>query len=76
MMKFSNTFWSPYEQYRDRIGQAFTVTGKVDDNDKDPEVGDMYKIKFADGKEIVAWPEEVEVAAIADVKRQLNRKEL
>jgi hypothetical protein len=62
------TFVSPYDQYRDRIGQKFTVMRKItrrnitkaERTEYDPEVLPMYKIRFADGFETSAWPEEVE----------------
>lgn len=52
-------FWTPYDQYRDRMGQRFTILRELTDQEKDPEVGRMYKIRFADGTEIDAWPEEL-----------------
>ena len=60
---FRTTFWSPYEQHRDRVGQPFTVLGlKQPGADFDPqEVGEMYQIRFRDGTVIDAWPEEVEL---------------
>jgi hypothetical protein len=53
-IKYRETFTSPYPQYRDRIGQRFTVLHKIS------EVLPMYKIRFEDGHETSAWPEEVE----------------
>lgn len=58
----SFTFTSPYDQHADRIGQQATVTRHYteDDDQHDiSEVGPMYGIRFADGTEIEAWPEEV-----------------
>ena len=62
MTGFRETFVSPYEQYADRVGQKFTVLRELTDEEVgDPsEVGTMYQILFEDGKEIPAWPEEVE----------------
>ena len=56
---FRETFDSPFEQYEDRIGQRFTVIGKVDVTPNDPGSQELYRIRFADGAEIEAWPEEV-----------------
>ncbi len=55
-------FDSPYEQHRDRIGQPFTLVRTIDEPDEthDREVLPMYLIRFADGVEIEAWPEEVD----------------
>ena len=52
----------PHERPReDRIGQRFTVTGPAPEEDYDrEEVGRMWSIRFKDGTEITAWPEEVE----------------
>jgi hypothetical protein len=55
------TFHSPYDQYAERIGQRATVLGMVPHKDFDyAECGPMYRIRFEDGGEIEAWPEEVE----------------
>jgi hypothetical protein len=61
-VKYRETFVTPYDQYSDRIGQRFTVLAIIDKADAthDEEVLPMYRIKFVDGTEIEAWPEEVE----------------
>lgn len=58
---YRTTFRTPYDQHRDRTGQPFTVLQVIDtpDSDHDAEVRPMYRIRFADGTEIEAWPEEV-----------------
>lgn len=62
MTTYRKTFTSPYDQYADRRGQHFTVVGKVDPASYDyDECGIMYHIRFDDGTEIQAWPEEVEL---------------
>lgn len=55
------TFTTPYDQHRAREGQAFDVVAEIDkpDADHDAEVLPMFRIRFADGFEIEAWPEEV-----------------
>lgn len=53
------TFWTPYEQYRDKIGQTFTVLGSYKVNEGTEDEVTLYKIRLADGSEIGAWPEEV-----------------
>lgn len=59
---YRETFATPYDQYSDRRGQPFTVLGYADPStyDKD-EVGVQFRIRFEDGVEIVAWPEEVQM---------------
>jgi hypothetical protein len=67
---FRATFTTPFEQYRDRIGQPFTVNRKVtaetmtdvDRAEYDEECLPMYEITFADGYKTAAWPDEVEEA--------------
>ena len=67
-MKYRDTFTTPFDQYRDRIGQTFEVLRKItkrnataiDRAEYDLECLPMYKIRFADGHETSAWPEEIE----------------
>lgn len=56
-----STFNTPYEQYADRQGQEFELVRAITEPDAshDAEVLPMYVIRFADGEEIEAWPEEV-----------------
>jgi hypothetical protein len=59
----TGTFATKYDQHAQRNGQAFTVLGVVDPTTYDAaECGEMFTIRFADGVQIVAWPEEVESA--------------
>ena len=55
-------FHTPYEQYKEKDGFPFEIV-KVfdkDDNTHDiSEVGIMYLIKFSNGEQIEAWPEEL-----------------
>lgn len=55
------TFTTPFEQHADREGQPFTVLHVIDraDETHNAEVLPMYRIRFADGFETDAWPEEV-----------------
>ena len=62
----TGTFAAKYDQHAERNGQRFTVVGAVDPTTYDAEeCGTMYSIRFADGAEIEAWPEEVETAIVA-----------
>jgi hypothetical protein len=76
--KLRETFQSPWTigpencpDIQTRNGQPFTTVRKItarnlrkqpDASDFDREVLPMYGIRFADGVEILAWPEEVEAA--------------
>lgn len=55
------TFRSPYDQHADRNGQPFTLIRSITEPDDkhDEEVLPMHVIRFEDGTEIEAWPEEV-----------------
>lgn len=55
-------FKTPYSQYKHREGEEFTIVRKITEPDEnhDAEVLPVYIIRFADGEEITAWPEEVE----------------
>lgn len=64
--RFRYTFTSPWESLggrlcADYIGQPFTIVAVIDEPDDthDAEVLPMYRIRFADGFEVDAWPEEV-----------------
>ena len=62
----TGTFTAKYDQHAERNGQTFTVLGAVDPKTYDADdCGPMYSIRFADGAEIEAWPEEVESARVA-----------
>lgn len=57
------TFQTPYEGMREYVGRAFRILS-VHDHSTDPEVidedaGELYRIRFDDGVEIDAWPEEI-----------------
>jgi hypothetical protein len=55
------TFTTPYEQHKEREGQKIEVLAIISESDKthDVEVLPMYKVRFSDGVEIEAWPEEL-----------------
>lgn len=61
-MTIRTTFTTPYQQHADREGQPFEVLAKVTEpgDHHDAEVLPMYRIRFQDGTEVDAWPEEVE----------------
>ena len=53
-------FTTPYEQYKEREGQECEIVREKDHATFDyEEVGAMYIIRFEDGEEIEAWPEEL-----------------
>lgn len=59
MTKLKEVFTSPYDQMKHHNGKKFTVIRELNDNERDPEVGSMYKIQLEDGEVIDAWPEEI-----------------
>ena len=62
-----DTFQSPYDEYANRIGDGFEVLGEVPHGEFDfEEVGAVYTIRFDDGEEITAWPEEIFCGLIDD----------
>ena len=69
-VRFRSRFVTPWEQHKDRIGQRFTVMGPAPETDYDrEEVGRMWAIRFEDGTEITAWPEEVERDCLVNGQR-------
>ena len=71
--EFRQTFWTPFEEYHERIGQSFEVLRRATQKDGvDREVGRMWVIRFADGHTTQAWPEEVEVKVAAQVQHNLG----
>lgn len=59
----TGTFAAKFDQHAERNGQQFTVLGAVNPSTFDEaECGEMFVIRFADGVQIEAWPEEVESA--------------
>lgn len=54
-------FETPFDQYRSRDGQEATYLGDVDPTTFDfEETGPLHVIRFDDGEEIQAWPEEID----------------
>lgn len=67
------TFWTPYTDYRDRIGQKFEIVRRLTEEDVDLECLPMWRIRFKDGKEIDAYPEEIVSSEVESIKnRYLN----
>lgn len=56
---FAKVFWSPYDQYKNRIGQHFDVIRRIETSENDIEVLPMWEIKFEDGLTTLAYPEEI-----------------
>ena len=55
------TFWTPFEQHADRVGEAFWVVREITepDDSHDAEVLPMYEIRFVDGTRIEAFRAEL-----------------
>lgn len=77
-MTFRDTFTTPYEQHAAREGEVFTVIETITEPDEkhDAEVLPMYRIQFADGATIEAWPEEVIGDGPAERERLAEREAL
>ena len=60
---FADKFWSPFyvsDIHRKYVGQPFTVIGRCEEGDAwDSEYLPSWKIKFEDGHEMYAYPEEI-----------------
>ena len=57
----SRTFNTPFEQYRIHDGKTCTLVRTIveSDDDHDEESLPMHVVRFDDGTEIEAWPEEL-----------------
>lgn len=61
---FAKMYWSPYSDRTKYIGKAFTVVGRVPVYDGNNDGADldclpMWTIRFEDGYETSAYPEEI-----------------
>lgn len=57
---FHSKFWTPYSDYESYIDSSFTVIRQATEDDGIfIECLPMWLIKFEDGKEIFAYPEEI-----------------
>lgn len=60
MEGFAKLFWSPFSDFKERIGQPFTVVGRCTEGvEADLSALPMWNIKFLDGRVISAYPEEI-----------------
>ena len=66
---FSEVFHTPYEQYKERIGQKYQVIGRCTEQDCDLECLPMWKIRFEDGVETCAH--EVEICKLEQMEGSL-----
>ena len=57
--KLADTFWTPFDSYKDKIGETFKILRRVDDTDCDLCALPQWHIQFEDGTEIDAYPEEI-----------------
>lgn len=62
---FAKRFWSMGGDYKEYIGKSFEVIERVPEYDNEHKDGadleclPMWKIRFSDGKEIDAYPDEI-----------------
>lgn len=73
-MTLRETFQTPFDQFAHRAGQKFEVVRAftVADDEHDLEVLPMYLIRFEDGAEIEAWPEEIDANELWQPTTPLN----
>lgn len=57
--EFTNTFWTPYEDKKNRIGQSFRVINRCTTKTHDLCTLPMWNIQFEDGTVTTAYPEEI-----------------
>ena len=56
---FSRKFWSMGGDYKKYHGSSFEVIGRTTEKDADLECLPMWKIRFDDGFEMDAYPDEI-----------------
>ena len=56
---FAKVFWSQGGDYKQYYEKPFIVIGRLTEKDADLECLPMWKIKFEDGEEIHAYPDEI-----------------
>jgi len=57
--KMADSFWTPFEDYKDKIGQRFEILRRVDEQNCDLCALPQWHIMLEDGTEIDAYPEEI-----------------
>jgi hypothetical protein len=73
--KFADAFWTPYSDYKDRIGQKFEVIRRATTDDNiDEECLPQWLIKFEDGAEIFSCPEEIIEEEVEDNRKRIGGK--
>lgn len=55
----ADTFWTPFTDYKDKIGQTFRVMWRVNEMDCDLCALPQWHIILQDGTELDAYPEEI-----------------
>lgn len=57
----TGVFESPYDQLREHNGKPYTLVGQLPFEDYDfDDCGPLFLIRFEDGTEVEAWPEELQ----------------
>ena len=56
---FAKKFWTPYSCYMDKRGLPFEVVKRCTADEADLECLPAWIIKFEDGEEAMAYPEEI-----------------
>lgn len=56
----AETFFSPFDDYRQYNGQRFTVLRELNDSERNPKAGRMFEIELEGGEKITAFLEEID----------------
>lgn len=56
----AETFFSPFDDYRQYNGCSFNILRELDDSERDVEAGRMFEIRLEGGEKITAFLEEID----------------
>lgn len=56
---FAKKFWSPFDHCMEYAGEPFEVLGRITEEETDLCVLPMWRIRFSNGTETDAYPEEI-----------------
>ena len=65
---FLNTFQSPYEEHKDKIGMKFEVVRRATIDNIDIENLPIWLVKFENGDFVYCYPEEITKLGYKEVK--------
>lgn len=73
--EITETFWTPYSDYRNNIGQEFKIIRRLNEDDVDLECLPMWKIRLSDGMEIDSYPEEIVKSVVGKYRESYEKME-